>query len=121
MRQKSRAKISLTKQRKRQSKVKRRPVEKKRKRTLKQSFRSVNAKILKKITRDGRFLSQEAKGLIIHFMEDIYKQVSIEAERLRRKSHHSLVSPMHVRAALQRVVPKRRLRRVPAVASRNRH
>lgn len=96
-------------------------MEKQKKRALKHASHSINAKTLNQIKGDGRFLSHQAKGLMISFVEDIYKQVSSEAERLRRKSHDPLVSPAHVQAALQRVVSKRRWRHVPTVVSKNRH
>lgn len=120
-RQKSNGRRSPAKQRKRRGQVKRQPVEKQRKKASKRSFHSISAKTLNKIKRDSRFLSHQAKGLMISFVEDIYKQVSSEAERLRRESRDPLISPAHVHAALQRVVPKRRWRHVSTVVCRNRH
>lgn len=90
---------------------------KRRRRASKRSF-LFDAKKLKGAKRSGRFLSREAKGLMIAFMEDIYKQVSREAERLRRESRKAVVSPMHVQAALQTLVPTGRWKQA---AFRTRH
>ncbi|XP_063174729.1 uncharacterized protein LOC134507790 [Chroicocephalus ridibundus] len=119
--QKSRGRRSPAKQRKHRGQAKRQPAEKQRKRTPKRSVRSINTKTLNKIKQDSRFLSQQAKGLIMNFMEDIYKLVSSEAERLRKESQDPLISPAHIKAALQRVVPKRRWKHVSTVVSRSRH
>ncbi|KAK4805741.1 hypothetical protein QYF61_021840 [Mycteria americana] len=119
-RRKSRGRRSPAKQRKHRGQAKSQPVDKQRKRAFKRSFHSINAKALNQIKRDRRFLSHQAKGLMISFVEDIYKQVSSEAERLRRESRDPLISPAHVQAALQRLVPKRRWRHVPSMVSRSR-
>ncbi|GAB0201525.1 histone H2B.3 [Grus japonensis] len=120
-RQKSRGRRSPAKQRKHRGQAKHQRVEKQRKRALKRSFRSINAEMLNQIKRDSRFLSHQAEGLMIKFVENIYQQVLSEAERLRRKSRDPLISPAHVQAALQRVMPKRRWRQMPTVLLRNRH
>uniref|UniRef100_A0A672U234 Histone H2A/H2B/H3 domain-containing protein n=1 Tax=Strigops habroptila TaxID=2489341 RepID=A0A672U234_STRHB len=113
---KSRSRTSAAKKRKNSDQAKHRPM-KKRRRESKRSLR-FDAKKLKEAKGSGRFLSREAKGLMISFVKDIYKQVSSEAERLRRKSREAVVGPVHVQGALRSVLPKRRWKQV---AFRSRH
>lgn len=55
---------------------------------------------------DGRLLSREAQALMVAFLRDVCRRVEREAERLRKESRRPTVGPAHVRAALQRVMPK---------------
>ncbi|XP_062454511.1 histone H2B type 3-B-like [Rhea pennata] len=85
------------------------------------SSQPIDARTLRQIRRDSKFLSSKAKGLMIHFVDDLYKRVSREAERLRKESRRPTISPEHMQAALRHVMPKRRRRQVPSAGSRNWH
>ncbi|XP_068779938.1 histone H2B type 1-A-like [Struthio camelus] len=78
----------------------------------------IDSKTLKQIKRDSKFLSSKAKRLMVRFVDDIYKRVSREAERLRKESRRPTISPEHMQAALRHVMPKRRRKQVPSVGSR---
>lgn len=88
---------------------------------MKGSFDLISAKALNQMKRDGKLLSPEAKGLMVRFLQDVYKQVSKEADRLRRESRHPIAGPAHVQAALRRVMPKRFRHATTSVAARSGH
>ncbi|XP_065271328.1 uncharacterized protein LOC135887527 [Emys orbicularis] len=108
---------SQAKQRKSQDKqrrqARRKPVGKhgKSPRGKKPSPTPPNAKMLRRLQRDNRRLSNKAKGLMISFINDIYKKVSTQAEQLRKLSHRPTIGPLQVQAALQQVMPRKRVRR----------
>ncbi|KAK2515060.1 hypothetical protein Q9233_014585 [Columba guinea] len=59
-------------------------------------------------SRSNWLLSDQAQGIMANIVRSIRKQVSSEADRLRRRSRHRVAGPAHVQAALRRMVPKRR-------------
>ncbi|XP_034646112.1 histone H2B.3-like [Trachemys scripta elegans] len=80
-----------------------------------------NAKMLRRLQRDNRRLSNKAKGLMISFINDIYKKVSTQAEQLRKLSHRPTIGPLQVQAALQQVMPRKRVRRSVTPVSKRSH
>ncbi|KAK2510772.1 hypothetical protein Q9966_016824 [Columba livia] len=58
-------------------------------------------------SRSNWLLSDQAQGIMANIVRSIRKQVSSEADRLRRRSRHRVAGPAHVQAALRRMVPKR--------------
>ncbi|KYO17317.1 uncharacterized protein LOC102563988 [Alligator mississippiensis] len=75
-------------------------------------------KVLKQLKRDNKLLSNKAKGLMISFVNDIYKRVSMEAERLRKQTRRPTIGPTQMQAALWEVMPKKRVRHSAAPVSR---
>ncbi|XP_030400071.1 histone H2B.2-like [Gopherus evgoodei] len=69
-----------------------------------------DAKMLRQLQRDNKLLSPKAKGLMFSFVNDIYKKVSSEAERLRKQSRRPTIGPSQMQAALQQVMPRKRVR-----------
>ncbi|KAH1182673.1 hypothetical protein KIL84_004165 [Mauremys mutica] len=80
-----------------------------------------NAKMLRRLQRDNRRLSNKAKGLMISFINDIYKKVSTQAEQMRKQSHCPTIGPSQVQAALQQVMPRKRVRRSATPVSKRSH
>ncbi|XP_038227869.1 histone H2B.2-like [Dermochelys coriacea] len=80
-----------------------------------------DATMLRRLQRDTRRLSNKAKGLMISFINNIYKKVSTQAEQLRKKSCRPMIGSSQMQAALQQVMPTKRVRRSATLVSKRSH
>ncbi|KAG6929582.1 histone 2, H2, like [Chelydra serpentina] len=118
---------SQAKQRKSQDKqrrqARRKPVGKRGKSPhgKKPSSAPYDTKMLRRLQRDTRRLSNKAKGLMISFINNIYKKVSSQAEQLRKQSRRPTIGPLQMQAALQQVMPRKRVRRSATPVSKRSH
>ncbi|XP_067385897.1 uncharacterized protein, partial [Emydura macquarii macquarii] len=64
-----------------------------------------DAKMLRQLQQSNGHLSSQAKRLMTSLMNNIYRKVSSEANRLRKQSHNPTIGSSQRRAALQEVMP----------------
>ncbi|XP_067169734.1 histone H2B-like [Apteryx mantelli] len=80
---------------------------------------SYDSKILQRLRRGNHNFSCLAKGLMRDFLNNIYTEVSIKAEHLRRHSRLQTVGSSQVKAALQEVMLEKGAERWPAPIMKN--
>uniref|UniRef100_A0A8D2Q7U6 Uncharacterized protein n=1 Tax=Varanus komodoensis TaxID=61221 RepID=A0A8D2Q7U6_VARKO len=66
-----------------------------------------DSKTLQQLRRDNMYMTTKAKGIMISFVKNLYKWVSVEAERLRRERKRSSIGFIEMRTALRSVMPGR--------------
>lgn len=66
-----------------------------------------DAKVLRQLERSNKYMTSKAKGLMISFVKNLYRRVSVEAERLRRKRKRASIGSTEMRTALKSVMPSR--------------
>lgn len=65
-----------------------------------------DSKTLQQLHRDSNmYMTTKAKGIMIAFVKNLYRWVSVEAERLRRERKRSSIGFGEPRTALKTVVP----------------
>ncbi|CAI5778045.1 H2B.2H2B.2-like [Podarcis lilfordi] len=64
-----------------------------------------DSKTLQQLRKDNMYMTTKAKGIMISFVKNLYKWVSIEAERLRREKNRPSIGFIEMRTALRSVMP----------------
>lgn len=64
-----------------------------------------DSKTLQQLRRDNMYMTTKAKGIMISFVKNLYKWVSVEAERLRRERKRSSIGFLEMQTALKSVMP----------------
>ncbi|XP_048353846.1 histone H2B.4-like [Sphaerodactylus townsendi] len=69
-----------------------------------------DAKILRQLQRSNEYMTNTARGIMISFVKNLYRRVSTEAERLRKKRNRPSIGSAEMRTALKSVIPIKRKR-----------
>lgn len=76
-----------------------------------------NSRKMQKLRLDGVRITNGAQNILHFCVHDLYKKVSLAAERLRKKKRHVSITVSDVRNALKKIMPRKYNRKSVSVIS----